>query len=139
MQNIPTPLVLLDRLGTAGVEAALRETRHGDDGGPYLCCRSCLQRITAEGARFSKAGSHRHRFTNPLGYRFEIGCFAHASGCRDHGSAIRDHTWFAGYAWRIALCGACTTHLGWRFESGVATFYGLILERLMECDVDRPH
>jgi hypothetical protein len=52
------------------------------------------------------------------------------------GPATAEYTWFAGYAWRIALCARCTGHLGWRYEaqSGAtpAIFYGLLISALIE-------
>lgn len=138
---VGTPaLLLLDRLGDAGVEALLHQAEHpAGEQGPYLCCRACARRITAASARVAKAGKHQHRCTNPQGYTFAIGCFAQAAGCQCQGPAVHEHTWFAGYAWRIALCGGCGAHLGWRYEGGETPFFGLIFDQLVECREDRPH
>jgi hypothetical protein len=46
------------------------------------------------------------------------------------GGASAEFSWFSGYRWRVALCGRCLGHLGWRFEQG-DSFYGLILDRLL--------
>ena len=78
------------------------------------------------------AGSHAHRFTNPVGYVYEIGCFRAAPGCGHVGEFIAEHTWFAGYSWQIAVCGGCGEHLGWRYRGAEAgMFYGLITGRLV--------
>jgi hypothetical protein len=78
-------------------------------------------------------GSHHHVFANPHGLVFEIVCFAAVTGCGVAGEASAEFTWFPGYRWRVLFCGACLTHLGWKFdgEDGGA-FYGLIRDRLQQ-------
>ncbi len=100
---------------------------------PHLLCRACGQAITRSAERVSVDGAHHHTFANPHGIVFEIGCFASAPGCGTAGPASDEFTWFAGYRWRVALCGGCLTHLGWRFAArGGHAFFGLIVERLIE-------
>jgi hypothetical protein len=76
-------------------------------------------------------GGHEHRFTNPHGVTYHIGCYREAAGCSIVGESTMKFTWFPGYAWRVALCANCRTHLGWRFESPGGGFHGLILNRLI--------
>ena len=39
-----------------------------------------------------------------------------------HGThASTEDSWFPGYAWRVASCGECASHLGWLFTSDKAT------------------
>lgn len=95
-----------------------------------LFCVHCRYVITHQRERCIVQGSHEHRFTNPAGLSFHIGCFGRAPGCMTIGGATREHTWFAGYAWTIAQCARCQTHLGWRFQAAEDEFYGLILARL---------
>ncbi|KAL5965797.1 Protein cereblon [Taenia solium] len=33
------------------------------------------------------------------------------------GSPTAEYSWFPGYAWTIAHCGACNSHMGWRFTA----------------------
>jgi hypothetical protein len=80
------------------------------------------------------SGAHEHRFQNPEGYRFHIGCFARAFGCVPLGNPTSEFTWFPGYSWQIELCGGCREHLGWLYQSGSRAFHGLILDRLVELD-----
>ncbi|MGB5984318.1 MAG: cereblon family protein, partial [Desulfobacterales bacterium] len=93
--------------------------------------------------RSAQSGAHRHTFANPHGRVFEIGCFRDAPGCRVQGPALTEFSWFSGYAWRIALCGGCLSHLGWRFQgapSGIPGpgFFGLILNHLIEIESNSP-
>jgi hypothetical protein len=97
----------------------------------HLVCVACGHRITSEAERIAVAGAHAHTFTNPHGLSFHIGCFRAAAGCRDEGPGSYDYTWFAGYAWSVAVCAQCGSHLGWRYRnSGGDGFFGLILQRL---------
>lgn len=98
-----------------------------------ILCAQCRATVTFEEARIEVKGAHHHRFFNPRGIIFQIGCFREAAGCRPIGPASGEFTWFAGFLWRMAECGACRLHLGWSFskEAG-ASFFGLILDRLVE-------
>ena len=78
----------------------------------------------------SVAGQVLHHRTNPAGVAFTFGCFSAAPGAEPVGEATGRHSWFPGYAWRLALCWGCGTHLGWQFEGAEPTFFGLILDRL---------
>lgn len=97
--------------------------------GRRLLCRVCGNPITSPAERIEMSGSHQHRFTNPAGQSFTIGCFRSAAGCRPDGEAWRQFSWFPDHAWRVALCNRCETHLGWRFQ-GDSVFYGLIIKHL---------
>jgi hypothetical protein len=96
-----------------------------------IVCRRCGHAVTREEARVSRGGAHVHTRINPGGWVFELGCFAEAPGCRAEGPATTAFTWFPGYAWAIALCAGCGTHLGWRYSGEGGTFFGLILDRLI--------
>jgi hypothetical protein len=96
----------------------------------YLYCVRCRNRITSQQAGISVGGSHEHRCTNPHGLSFHIGCFGEAPGSVVDGTATAAYTWFAGYAWQVALCARCHAHLGWRFRSSADAFHGLIFDRL---------
>ena len=100
--------------------------------GRCLLCARCGHLVTRHGERIEVDGAHQHRCVNPAGYRYHFGCFRAAPGCTTQGAPVHEHTWFAGYAWRIANCASCLGHLGWRYERGADSFFGLILERLAE-------
>jgi len=109
-----------------------------DGSGRALRCAACGHRITTEGDRISVGASHEHRFFNPAGFLFQIGCFRNAPGCFNIGQPTTEFTWFPGFAWRHSLCEGCGQHLGWHFENGDGnTFFGLVLNRLIESEDSR--
>jgi hypothetical protein len=95
-----------------------------------LYCFICGLLITQIHQRISVGGTHKHTFTNPGGYRFEIGCFREAPGCEQAGEFTDFYSWFDGYAWCYAVCRSCRVHLGWVYR-GSDTFFGLVLNRLL--------
>lgn len=95
-----------------------------------ILCASCGHQITRERERISVLDAHEHRFMNPAGLIFHVGCFARADGCMAIGQPSDDYPWFPGWDWQVALCAACAEHLGWRFQSGTDSFFGLCLDRL---------
>ena len=97
-----------------------------------LFCKVCGQAITGRDQRIAVNDSHAHTFFNPAGIVFELGCFRNAFGCIVAGDVTAEFTWFAGYLWRFALCSQCRAHLGWFYERGDHSFYGLILTTLTE-------
>ncbi len=109
------------------------KTGADDEKEKAIRCADCGFGITTAKERIEMEGHHSHVFNNPAGYLFEIGCFASAPGCVNRGEPTMEFTWFAGFAWRFALCGNCSAHLGWRYQSGGGrSFYGLILDSVRE-------
>jgi hypothetical protein len=86
--------------------------------GSQILCAQCRHPVTRQAERMAVDGAHEHRRTNLAWYRFHFGCFRAAPGCATQGAPSLEHTWFAGYAWKIAVCASCLVHLGWRFERG---------------------
>ena len=102
-----------------------------------ILCRACGFAVTGGRHRMAMQGHHEHRFMNPAGFLYHIGCFSEAVGCVIVGPPSHEYPWFPGFVWRFALCGGCRTHLGWHFRSeDGAGFFGLILDRLREGDLD---
>jgi len=98
-----------------------------------IACAACLATVTSARHRIAVHGSHDHRFMNPGGFLFHIGCFAEAIGCTIFGPDSHEYPWFPGLAWRYALCTSCGQHLGWHFHGkGGEAFFGLVLDRLTE-------
>jgi hypothetical protein len=138
----PISHVRLDKLDWGKIEIELdksladkKDSTSKD--GHRLCCIQCGKPITTEDQRIDIQSSHKHRFTNPHGLVFQIGCFANAPGCAQIGTVTNEWSWFSGYAWQVALCRNCGIHLGWRYRSASGDgFYGLILDRLV---ADKTH
>jgi hypothetical protein len=117
--------------GDAWLEEILKHEELEQEGEEEnLYCFICGQVITQTRQRIPVGGAHKHTFTNPGGYRFEIGCFREASGCEQAGEFTDFYSWFDGYAWRYAMCGSCRVHLGWVYR-GEDSFFGLVLDRLL--------
>lgn len=101
--------------------------------GKRLFCRFCLHPVTDNSQKTTSLGRFVHCRTNPAGFTFEFGCYGDAPGCSARGEATTEHTWFPGHSWGLAVCRSCGEHLGWSFK-GEASFYGLILDRLVSED-----
>jgi hypothetical protein len=126
LENRPKPAAPPAPLTTAESGAAT-------EGDRVIVCAACTSPITQARHRIAVSGAHEHRFMNPAGYLFHIGCFALAIGCTVAGPSSSEYTWFPGTVWRYARCGACGQHLGWHFRAKPGDgFFGLILDRLRE-------
>jgi hypothetical protein len=100
-----------------------------DDAAPVRC-RLCRAVVTQHDGAIELAGSHQHVYTNPAGIRFVIVLYRYAY-CELAGEATTEFSWFSGYAWQMAYCGNCGSHLGWYYtRSQFPDFYGLIRPRL---------
>lgn len=98
-----------------------------------IVCGGCEHPVTARDLAVDVAGQHRHTCINPANVIYRIRCFGEAPGCVGHGEVTERFSWFAGYAWQVALCERCAMHLGWLFTSREARpFAGLIADRIVE-------
>ena len=127
--------VLRKRAGFEDEGAPGGELDEGNAPDRILVCAACDHVVTKASARIDKAGRHRHTCVNPAGIVFHIACFATASGAVAHGLPTDHFSWFDGYRWQMASCGACSQHLGWHFL-GDDAFWGLIADRLAERDLE---
>ncbi len=97
-----------------------------------ILCRFCHAAITSKRDEWVMSGSHQHRFVNPNGFQFLIGCFQRAPGCDIGGPSTDEYSWFKGYVWQTARCSDCGEHLGWFYQNGEANqFFGLIIDKLV--------
>uniref|UniRef100_A0A7S4UPL4 Protein cereblon n=1 Tax=Guillardia theta TaxID=55529 RepID=A0A7S4UPL4_GUITH len=74
-------------------------------------------------------------YVNPAGVVHSTVTFYAARNLRLIGERSTQHSWFPGYAWRIAVCANCGTHMGWRFscvkeDSIPRSFWGLCRDSL---------
>jgi len=97
-----------------------------------LLCRKCRAAVTSNSYAVAVNGNHHHTFFNPAGIIYEVRCFNRAKGCAVHGQPTDEFSWFKGYVWRFALCATCLDHLGWIFDSGEKSFFGLIASKLID-------
>lgn len=98
----------------------------------FYICVYCSNIITSPGDITEISGNHYHKFINPAGIAYHIRSFSHAQGCLSSGEPTREFTWFPGYSWSIAYCSRCLIHLGWLYESGGHSFFGIISEKITE-------
>jgi hypothetical protein len=101
-----------------------------------LVCRTCGDTIASVDAVLPR-GEAPLVFANPGGLVFELVLLRTARGLALVGPMTLEHTWFAGYAWRVALCAGCATHLGWRYQAvepdrSPGVFLGLLRAELIE-------
>ncbi|HET8710394.1 MAG TPA: cereblon family protein [Spongiibacteraceae bacterium] len=97
-----------------------------------ILCHFCHAGITTRHQELIISGGHQHRFINPSGTQFLIGCFRLAPGCDISGPATDEFSWFKDYAWQAAHCSDCGEHLGWLYQNGEANqFFGLIIDKLV--------
>ena len=127
-------VIAFEALEECDLDSWLEQQKARDASGHRILCAHCGQTVSTSSQRIDCAGAHEHRFENPAGFAFRIGCFRHAPGCRCVGEATLEWTWFPGHAWSVALCRRCGQHLGWGYGPGATgdAFFGLILDRLAE-------
>ena len=115
-----------------GLDPTLKEIvdEKSADKGSYIYCAACSGVIAKQADRIEVSGSHDHRFTNPFGIEFHVGCFADALGCSISGERVAADTWFPGFQWRIASCAECHQHMGWYFDRADVYFYGVSMDRI---------
>ena len=76
--------------------------------------------------------------TYPANVEFDVCRFGHDTLARLNifGTPTSYHSFFPPYAWSMATCGRCSTHLGWAFHETekikTPAFAGLILNNLRE-------
>eukprot|EP00210_Caulerpa_lentillifera_P002120 g2034.t1 len=56
-------------------------------------------------------------FVNPNGFVHDMMMLREVSGIRITGRETTEHSWFPGYAWVLAHCSHCLTHIGWMFKA----------------------
>ncbi|XP_044464519.1 uncharacterized protein LOC123195027 [Mangifera indica] len=56
-------------------------------------------------------------YVNSGGYVHEIMTLYKTNGLSLEDHAYTEYSWFPGYAWTIARCGACENHMGWLFTA----------------------
>ncbi|KAK3860489.1 hypothetical protein Pcinc_029018 [Petrolisthes cinctipes] len=83
-----------------------------------LTCVQCSEVIgdTADIFSMSVEGP-QGTFVNPGGYVHEMMTLSKATSLSYYGRPSTEHSWFPGYAWTIATCSDCHSHIGWKFTA----------------------
>lgn len=127
------PLYLFDRHAPGEDKHSLFDKEETDlEHGNAVRCGYCKSVITYQGNAEPIQGRQVHKFVNPGGYEFVIGCYRRA-WCNIMGLPILEWSWFHGCTWQYAMCPQCHEHLGWFYQCAEddSSFYGLILDRLI--------
>ncbi|KAK1161536.1 protein cereblon-like [Acipenser oxyrinchus oxyrinchus] len=84
-----------------------------------LCCKHCQDtEITTKNEIFSLSlYGPMAAYVNPHGYVHETLTVYKANSLNLIGRPSTQHSWFPGYAWTIAQCRTCGSHLGWKFTA----------------------
>lgn len=83
-----------------------------------FCCKGCDTQITDKRDMFSMSlEGPQGTYVNPVGYVHETITVNKVRGLSYNGRQSTNHTWFPGYAWLIAQCRNCGTHMGWKYKA----------------------
>ncbi|XP_057702659.1 protein cereblon isoform X2 [Corythoichthys intestinalis] len=84
-----------------------------------LCCKQCQDtEITTKKEIFSLSlYGPMAAYVNPHGYVHETLTVYKAQNLNLVGRPSTLHSWFPGYAWTIAQCRSCGSHMGWKFTA----------------------
>jgi len=84
-----------------------------------LCCAVCDANISLSSEIFRMTDSLGGVFVNTHGFLHDIVTLLRIKGAALQGEPETAHCWFPGYAWTIANCKRCGSHLGWKFTEAV--------------------
>ncbi|KAG5274962.1 hypothetical protein AALO_G00142070 [Alosa alosa] len=84
-----------------------------------LCCKQCQDtEITTKSEIFSLSlYGPMAAYVNPHGYVHETLTVYKTTNLNLIGRPSTLHSWFPGYAWTIAQCRTCGSHMGWKFTA----------------------
>ena len=119
--GINLPLDDAQRLEILDFDCAIQRLRYElvlIDKCQILCCRRCNSEIGAQKDIFSMSTEGpQNAYVNTGGYVHNTLTLKTAKGLRLVGEPSTEFSWFPGYAWTIAQCGNCDTHIGWKFTA----------------------
>lgn len=96
-----------------------------------LSCVHCSETIANTADIFSMSvEGPQGTFVNPGGFVHEMLTLTKSNNISYYGRPSTDHSWFPGYAWTVASCARCHSHMGWKFTATKRKlkpqkFYGL--------------
>lgn len=83
-----------------------------------FCCASCFRQVARKEDVFSMAEEGPvGAYVNPGGHVHETLTIHKTTNISLVGRSSTEHSWFPGYAWTIAQCHGCRSHMGWRFTA----------------------
>ncbi|XP_060606164.1 protein cereblon-like [Ruditapes philippinarum] len=83
-----------------------------------LSCKDCNEQIADMSNVFSMSVSGPlSAYVNPGGHVHETVTVHQAINLNLIGRPSTEHSWFPGYAWTIAQCKRCSSHMGWKFTT----------------------
>jgi cereblon len=106
----------------------------------FFICKRCRNKIAIYNDIFAMSkDSVNANYCNPAGYIHETLTVTKTldGAVRMVDRASVEFSWFPGYAWQIAICSNCQTHVGWRFIAVVnknlrpRVFFGLSCKSLL--------
>ena len=107
----------------------------------YFLCKRCKNKIAIYNDIFAMSkDAVNANYCNPAGYVHEtltVNKTFEASAVELVDRPSTDFSWFPGYAWQIAICSKCFTHVGWKFIAvnnrnlRPRTFFGLSCKSLL--------
>eukprot|EP00249_Psilotum_nudum_P021742 c28226_g1_i3 orf=384-2126(-) len=81
-------------------------------------CKNCLTEIARRSDMLvMSADGPIGAYVNKYGYVHETLTLCRARGLILQGRPDTQHSWFPGYAWTIADCSVCESHMGWLFTA----------------------
>ena len=97
----------------------------------YLRCKQCGAQIAQMTDIFTLEGAEgtTGAYVNEHGVIHQTITLRKIGNARCIGGAETKDSWFPGYAWTIAYCNLCASHLGWKFH---------LVNRRSESEPDRP-
>jgi len=96
-----------------------------------MTCAECEERVASADDVFAmSAEGPQSIYVNPNGHLHETLTLHRATGLRCITRPSTEFSWFPGYAWEIAQCAHCSSHMGWRFTAArrglrPAAFWGI--------------
>uniref|UniRef100_A0A5K3F0F9 Protein cereblon n=2 Tax=Mesocestoides corti TaxID=53468 RepID=A0A5K3F0F9_MESCO len=121
LQNLPLSCTLkAEMLKIDHVVQRLRAALHVIRACSVLACSFCNANITSQKdvICLAQEGSMQ-AYVNPQGFIFDMLTLSTVqTGAIDLiGEPSDQYSWFPGYAWTIAQCAGCQSHMGWQFTA----------------------
>lgn len=84
-----------------------------------IFCEDCKQRLAdlSDLMTSSEQATPSQVFVNANGFVHDLMMLRKVTGIRLSGRETTEHSWFPGYAWVLAHCSHCLSHIGWMFKA----------------------